>query len=502
MASKQLPNNELLPLYLYKSMNNIKIIKDVNREDEKGIINSYFDMYLHHDFEGANTMRAKYKISIYATNSNGDTLLHTILKYIGQTPEESEENTIELLNNIPDIWKTINIKNNDKQTPLHYICMYQLTKIYKSIPSEYEINYNIKDIYKRYPLHYTIIGKKIDNELISYILEYLKNHTIDTTSFEDFNKNRQITNNKAYKKLCNIMKDILNKNIFLGDNTITIPVIGTIQKIIYHDKFRIFLKNVYRDTDTLKYYYFVKELYNLIEPKTLYNNDEYDAYAKTIENYKNNNLLLKISKVEDNKIYIIDKTFKISKTVNNRDKYTKLKSLGKLGILKLHNFILYNSLFIPIIDEYLNMQLNNENFEEEFVKKINETLKEKIVAERQQDNDKVSNNIFYNVMLPNGIILKLRNEQSTILSGGCDLSDISKKIYYLILNNNFNNLINQNDKYNQYIKTKNTITNNILLNSSLDKNNIFNVFDKTYYKFYNIINELQKRNYEILVEIA
>ena len=225
-------------------------------------IQQYFQSFTNPslDFSIAAEIAEQKKISIYAVDNDGN----TIINYILSLPKEqyNEDLLITFLNHIKDndIQKIINTPNNNGLTPLHYISINQYEKIYKYfIYKNIKFNYNSQDNKKRSPLHYLSLGIKQDLKL-----KYEKERIID---FINKLQNNQITLEKE-DLIIDIDYDKVDYNVIYNDN----------DKIIQID---FFIKDD-------KNNYFIIKVYNDESKKN--NEDIKDDKDKNIYNIKNNTL--------------------------------------------------------------------------------------------------------------------------------------------------------------------------------------------------------------------
>ena len=407
----------------YRPMKSIKI------NTPSGVIQTYFDKIINKDYETAKTIFIDNEISLYTVNDNKETILHYILRICSEK-NEPEEDILNIINHVENIWNLLSIKNKFNQSPLHLICMYQLYKVYQSIPEEYEelIDYNIPDSYGRTPYMYSIIGKKITEPLSKTILSYLLNTKIDEEKINQNKvkyytalttiKNNNILNEETKTENFEEIKKAINKLIEItGENKFDIPGIGIIYKktetIKKEEKeykkeqtiFSYFLKNVYRNNNTLDYYYYVPELKLELEKKAPVDDNLKDEYNNTINDYKNANILSNIVSVEEKKgkpEIKFNKNIQLSNGLNKKvEEYEKtLKGEEKEKFENnfnnnkkdINNYIYYDALFVPLIDNYLEKYI-----EKDVCKSINEIIMKQLESDKLsgiKDYDKIDFNIF------------------------------------------------------------------------------------------------------------
>lgn len=199
-------DNGLIQPKNYKVMNDLKFNKDPD------VNNTYFNYFKQNQLTEAKKFKYDNNISLYAIDEKGNTLLHYLLDYAG-TKKVTEQEMINTLDNIEDIYKLVNIKNNNKQTALHLICKYQLNEIYEHIVKKnIQINYNIKDVYGKTPIFYAATGSKLNQSLFHYfnveLLNIYKN--------EVKNEEKQLTDQLEKD---NIILDNNDTNFISEENT-------------------------------------------------------------------------------------------------------------------------------------------------------------------------------------------------------------------------------------------------------------------------------------------
>ena len=113
----------------YRPMKSIKINTPLP------VIQTYFDKIINKDYETAKTIFIDNEMSLYTVNDNKETVLHYILRICSEK-NETEEDILNIINHVDNIWNLLSIKNKFNQTPFHLMCMYGLYKIYQSIPKE------------------------------------------------------------------------------------------------------------------------------------------------------------------------------------------------------------------------------------------------------------------------------------------------------------------------------------------------------------------------------
>ena len=355
---------------LYRPMKTIKI------NTPSGIIQTYFDKIINKDFETAKTIFIDNEMSLYVVNDNKETVLHYILRTSSEK-NDSEDNILDIINHVDNIWNLISIKNKFNQTPLHLMCMYQLYKVYNSIPQEYKelIDYNIPDSYGRTPYMYTLIGKRINEPLSKTILSYLLNKEINDDLINQNKveyytalttiKNNNVINEETKKENFEEIKTAINKLFAItSKNNFDIPNIGKVYKI---ENNKYFLRNVYRNINTLDYYYYVPELKLELEKKIAVNDNLKDEYNNSINNYKNANILSNIISVEEKDgkpILKFVKNIQLSNSFNKKVEEEN-KNLKKEDIenfkgnnKNINNYIYYDALFVPLIDNYLEKYID------------------------------------------------------------------------------------------------------------------------------------------------
>lgn len=389
---------------LYRPMKTIKI------NTPSGVIQSYFDKIINKDFETAKTIFIDNEMSLYVVNDNKETVLHYILRTSSEK-NEPEEDILDIINNVDNIWNLISIKNKFNQTPLHLMCMYQLYKVYNSIPQEYKelIDYNIPDSYGRTPYMYTLIGKRITEPLSKTILSYLLNKEINDDLINQNKveyytalttiKNNNVINEETKKENFEEIKIAINKLFAItSKNNFDIPNIGKVYKI---ENNKYFLRNVYRNINTLDYYYYVPELKIELEKKIAVNDNLKDEYNNSINNYKNANILSNIISVEEkdgkpdikfNKNIQLSNSF--NKKIEEENKNLKKEDIEnfKENNKNIDNYIYYDALFVPLIDNYLEKYI-----EKNVCVSINEIVMKQLESDKLseiKDYDKIDFSIF------------------------------------------------------------------------------------------------------------
>ena len=398
----------------YRPMKSIKINTPLQ------VIQTYFDKIINKDFETAKTIFIDNEMSLYTVNDNKETILHYILRICSEK-NETEDNILTIINNVDNIWNLLSIKNKFNQTPFHLMCMYQLYKVYNSIPNEYKelIDYNLSDSYGRTPYMYTIIGKKITESLSKIILTYLLNVELDEEKINKHKveyytaltliKNNNILNEETKKENFEQIKNAINSLISITEkNSFDIPGVGKIYKIKDKTQIKYFLKNVYRNNNTLDYYYYVPEFKLELEKKVPIDDKLKDEYHNSINDYKNANILSNIISVEEkdnNPIIKFVKNIHLSNGFNKKvEEQKKLLKGEKLEKFKeneqsfnknnknINNYIYYDALFVPLIDNYLEKYIDKT-----VCMSINELVNKQLESDKLsdiKDYDKIDFSIF------------------------------------------------------------------------------------------------------------
>ena len=206
-------------------------ISSINNVDQIGI---FFDTIKNKNFEEANKIMSEHNISIFSTDPQKNTILHHILLNVINN-NITIDDCIEICNNVNGIWGLMNVKNSNKQTPLHLICKGQLMDIYNLIPPDIrdQINYNIHDSYGRLALHYCIIGKQLDLPLFHYFYKYLKsqkNLTDEIKNIDMLMYKYKISNKDDKQMIKSNLYNAINKCINkLQLTIINIPELGKIK---------------------------------------------------------------------------------------------------------------------------------------------------------------------------------------------------------------------------------------------------------------------------------
>jgi len=275
------------------------------------VIQTYYDKIINKDYETAKTIFIDNEMSLYTVNDNKETILHYILRVCSEK-NDPDDDILDIIKHVENIWNLLSVKNKFNQTPFHLICMYELYGVYKSIPQEYEelIDYNMPDSYGRTPYMYTLIGKKINEPLSKTILTYILNNEIDEEKIKNNKisyytalttiKNNNVINEETKKENFEKIKEAINELFKITNkNKFDIPGIGKIYKITKESKIKYFLKNVYRNNNTLEYYYYVPEFKLELEKKVLIDDKIKDEYNNSINDYKNANILSNIISVKE-----------------------------------------------------------------------------------------------------------------------------------------------------------------------------------------------------------
>lgn len=206
-------------------------ISSINNVDQIGI---FFDTIKNKNFEEANKIMSEHNISIFSTDPQKNTILHHILLNVINN-NITIADCIEICNNVQGIWGLMNVKNSNKQTPLHLICKGQLMDIYNLIPPDIlgQINYNIHDSYGRLALHYCIIGKQLDLPLFHYFYKYLKsqkNLTDEIKNIDMLMYKYKISNKDDKQMIKSNLYKTINKCINKLQSTIIyIPEMGKVK---------------------------------------------------------------------------------------------------------------------------------------------------------------------------------------------------------------------------------------------------------------------------------
>lgn len=127
------------------------------------LINKLLGLAKENDITGISNFLMEYKLPIEVRNTDGDTLLHMILK---KYPEENDEKIkLTIIENIPNIKSLATVPNDTGVTPLHLAAMYQYSDVIKSLctilrseSDSQKINVSPLDIFGMTPLHYATIG--------------------------------------------------------------------------------------------------------------------------------------------------------------------------------------------------------------------------------------------------------------------------------------------------------------------------------------------------------
>ena len=408
----------------YRPMKSIKI------NTPSAVIQTYFDKIINKDYETAKTIFIDNEMSLYTVNDNKETVLHYILRVCSEK-NEPEEEILKIINHVENIWNLLSIKNKFNQTPLHLMCMYQLFKVFTEIPGEYQelIDYNIPDSYGRTPYMYALIGKKITEPLSKTILSYLLNNEIDEEKINQYKvkyytalttiKNNNTLNEETKTENFEEIKKAINELIEItGKNKFDIPGIGKIYKKTEtikkegkeKTKISYFLRNVYRNNNTLDYYYYVPEFKLELESKAPIDDNLKDEYNNTINDYKNVNILSNIVSVKEEKDgkpeIKFNKNIQLSDGLNKKveEEKEKLKEREKKEEFEkkeekfnknnkdINNYIYYDALFVPLIDKYLEKYIDND-----VCKSINEIIMKQLESDKLseiKDYDKIDFSIF------------------------------------------------------------------------------------------------------------
>ena len=275
------------------------------------------------------------KYNIYTRDLNNDSILHHIINN-----SLNEKQLIKKIKLMPDVVKLINMRDNDKRTPLHLLCMKQYYTAYKTIEdilnnkSNYNYDdFNIDNIKSNETINLSFLTGGNNNIQIDYYVLDKYNRLPSSYLCEGINLTKL---NKSLDDLP--IEDINKKNIIINDNYL--------------------LNNSY-----LKYIYFYINLLQYINKRYQIKINNYtDDYKKryTILNYEyiefyRNEIFYNeiINKMNDKNIIDIPKQ-QYSKINNMTEKDYNDKIVN-------NSLIKDNNIFWFLISNYIYNKINKNN---------------------------------------------------------------------------------------------------------------------------------------------
>ena len=426
------------------------------------IIQQYFQAFTNpsFDFSVAVEITSNKKISIYAVDNDGNTILNYILSLSGE--QYNENILLKFIKQIKinDIYKIINIVNNNGLSPLHYICINQYEKIYNYlIDNKIIFNYNIQDNKQKTPLHYLCLGIKQDIKLNNEkerILDFI--NKLQNKQIELFDNDLTI----------DIDYDKINYNIIYDDINEIIHIEFFINNNINKDNYLII--NVYKNKDEKK-----DEKEKKDEEKKEYKNIEINN--NTLYNY-----LLHIYRQNKN----IDEYYDITDLFKGGDKEekTELYMNVKYKLFYIFKDFIFNfnfktenkEIIINNIYSLLNYKFDKDKPFDKFIKEyyeymiiynyIKQIKKYKEMYNYYYDNFKNINYVYIN----NNLLKKIYEKTSLKLN---DIFNYSSLFY---ISRIINNPLKNYEKYEKEKKDK-------------EKNNKILKQLKEYYDYDNLIKQ-------------